>query len=201
MQWILLHWIARGTTSEDAMTNFGIALANMHQQPQPYFGWYRDNYIGSLRQINTQYNSWPEFYTTCRIIPLVKMLFDKAVFSKSDTERASAFCKKLEVLFPTEPPALLHGDLWNGNYIIDTSGTAVIFDPAVYHGHREMDLGMSKLFGGFSNAFYDAYQQAYPLENGWQQRLPLTQLYPLLVHAVLFGGHYITNAREIMRKF
>ena len=200
-QWLLLQWIEKGSAKKNAMENFGTALANMHKQPQPYFGWNKDNYIGSLLQINTQQHSWTEFYTQCRIMPLIKLLFDKGIFSKPGREDATTFCKKAAGLFPEEPAALLHGDLWGGNYMIHTGGDAVIFDPAVYFGHREMDLGMTKLFGGFSQPFYDAYHEAYPLENGWQQRLPLTQLYPLLVHAVLFGGHYVINAKEIIRRF
>ncbi|HTE09347.1 MAG TPA: fructosamine kinase family protein [Chitinophagaceae bacterium] len=200
-QWLLLQWIEKGSAKKDAMENFGTALANMHKQAQPYFGWHNDNYIGSLLQINTQQHSWTEFYTQCRIMPLVKLLFDKGLFSKPGREDATTFCKKAAGLFPEEPAALLHGDLWGGNYMIHTGGDAVIFDPAVYFGHREMDLGMTKLSGGFSQPFYDAYHEAYPLEKGWQQRIPLTQLYPLLVHAVLFGGHYVINAKEITRRF
>jgi len=200
-QWLLLQWIEKGTVNKNTMHQFGTALANMHQTPQPGFGWHSDNYIGSLQQVNKQYNNWFECYTHNRIIPLVKTLFDKQIFSKQDADHAAAFCKHSTVLFPEEPPALLHGDLWSGNYLINTDGMAVIFDPAVYCGHREMDLGMTKLFGGFSEQFYDAYHDACPLENGWQKRLPLTQLYPLLVHAVLFGGHYVSGARDIMRKF
>ena len=100
-------------------------------------------------------------------------------------------------IFPIEPPSLLHGDLWSGNFMM-TSESAALIDPAVYYGHREMDIGMTLLFGGFQADFYNAYQETYPLDKGWQQRLPLTQLYPLLVHAVLFGGHYTGKAREIL---
>ena len=102
---------------------------------------------------------------------------------------------------PIEPPSFLHGDLWSGNYMITSSGYATIFDPAVYFWHREMDIGMTKLFGGFDHRFYEAYNEAYPLEKGWEKRLPITQLYPLLVHAVLFGGHYISNVKDIVKQF
>jgi fructosamine-3-kinase len=199
-QWLLLQWMEKEAPGTNTMENFGTALANVHLQPQQYFGWHNVNYIGSLPQLNTQQDNWVEFYTQYRIMPLVKMLFDKKDFSKVDIDFAAAFCRKAAVLFPPEPPALLHGDLWSGNYMIVTGGKACIFDPAVYCGHREMDLGMTKLFGGFSQPFYDAYNETYPLEKGWQQRLFLTQLYPLLVHAVLFGGHYITSTRDILKK-
>ncbi|HEX7902615.1 MAG TPA: fructosamine kinase family protein [Chitinophagaceae bacterium] len=200
-QYLLLEWIEKGSPQNDCWKNFGAALALMHQQPQKNFGWQEDNYIGSLIQINTKYETWHLFYAACRIIPLVKILADTAVFSKQDIARATLLCNKLDQFFPEEPPALLHGDLWAGNYIVTTKGDVALYDPAIYCGHREMDLGMSKLFGGFDPRFYEAYNEVYPLEKNWQQRLPLTQLYPLLVHAVLFGGHYVNSAKDIIRQF
>ena len=200
-QWLLLDWINKGVPNKKSPENFGAALAAMHKKSQPYFGWPKDNYIGSLQQINTPSNNWSDFYSHCRVMPLIKILFDTGVFTKTDTDAAAAFCKNFAGLFPVESPALLHGDLWGGNYMINTNGIAVMYDPAVYNGHREMDIGMTKLFGGFSQSFYDAYHEAYPLEQGWQQRIFLTQLYPLLVHAVLFGGHYVMSVREIIGKF
>ena len=134
-------------------------------------------------------------------MPLVKTLFDSGRFSLKDVDNANSFCKNLREIFPAESPSLLHGDLWGGNFLITAPGKAAIFDPAVYFGHREMDIGMTKLFGGFDQRFYDAYNEIYPLEKGWEKRLPLTQLYPLLVHAVLFRGHYISQARAIIKQF
>ena len=200
-QWLLLQWMEKEAPAKNSLQDFGTALANMHQQPQLYFGWHRNNYIGSLQQANAQYPNWADFYTQCRVMPLVKMLFDSGAFSKTDRDAAASLCKKAGDIFPPEPAALLHGDLWSGNYMFATDGKVAIFDPAVYYGHREMDIGMTKLFGGFSQPFYDAYHETYPLEKGWQHRLPLTQLYPLLVHAVLFGGHYIQSATEIIARF
>lgn len=197
-QYLLLEWIEPGKPKTNFWENFGAALAIMHQQPQAYFGWEEDNYIGSLSQYNTRHRSWHSFYTECRIMPLVERLFNAGIFTRQDVITAEFLCKKSGQLFPQEPPALLHGDLWSGNFMITDTGNAAIYDPAVYFGHREMDIGMTKLFGGFDERFYDAYNEVYPLEKDWQQRLPLTQLYPLLVHAVLFGGHYIRSVKEIM---
>jgi fructosamine-3-kinase len=200
-QYLLLEWIDGGEPGEDFWKDFGHMLAHLHQQEQPYFGWTDDNYIGSLPQINTMHANWYSFYAECRILPLVAALSGTGRFTPQDGQAAESVCKKLHTLFPEEPPALLHGDLWSGNYMVSALGKAAIYDPAVYFGHREMDIGMTKLFGGFQPAFYEAYGEAYPQQKGWQQRLPLTQLYPLLVHAVLFGGHYLQEAKEIIRRY
>lgn len=200
-QYLLMEWIEKGKPVKDSMERFGSAVANMHRHTNSSFGWEEDNYIGSLPQQNSRRDSWPLFYGECRIFPLVRLLFNSGAFSKTDTVAAESFCKKIYQLFPEELPALQHGDLWAGNFMTTNTGGVAIYDPAVYYGHREMDLGMSKLFGGFDPRFYDSYDNIYPLEKKWLQRLPITQLYPLLVHAVLFGGHYVNTAREIIKKF
>ena len=200
-QYLLLEWLEKGSAQKDMWENFGRALAMMHKQPQEYFGSNEDNYIGSLDQNNDQHDEWHSFYTECRIRPLVKKLFDAGSFSATDIRNADLFCNNLKTIFPVEPPSLLHGDLWGGNYMITSSGYAAIFDPTVYCGHREMDIGMTKLFGGFDQRFYEAYNEICPLEKGWEKRLPITQLYPLLVHAVLFGGHYISEVKHIFSAF
>ncbi len=200
-QYLLLEWMEAGRSKSNFWENFGAALATMHQQTQPYYGWREDNFIGSLVQYNNKHSAWPMFFSECRIMPLVQLLFNNGSFTKQDVSNTELFGKKVDQLFPHEHPSLLHGDLWSGNFMITATGDAAIYDPAVYYGHREMDIGMTKLFGGFDQRFYDAYNEVYPLEKNWLQRLPLTQLYPLLVHAVLFGGHYITTAREIMNRF
>lgn len=200
-QYLLLQWIDKGHPQPDFWEAFGTSLAIQHQQEYSYFGWMEDNYIGSLPQLNTRHQSWGTFFTACRIQPLVKRLVDAGSFSRADMLSAEDFCKRADDLFPHEPPSLLHGDLWSGNYCIGSDGYAWIFDPAIYCGHREMDIGMTKLFGGFDEKFYKAYNQVYPIQAGWQERLPLAQLYPVLVHAVLFGGHYVQNALGIIKKF
>jgi fructosamine-3-kinase len=199
-QWLLLEWLEKKPPAELSTQHFGACLANLHQQGQSFFGWHTNNFIGSLLQLNTAHSNWADFYTECRIMPLAETLFNKGSFAKNDIELAASFCRKLVDFFPVESPALLHGDLWSGNYMITADGAA-LFDPAVYYGHREMDIGMTKLFGGFDQVFYEAYHERYPLEKGWVQRLPVTQLYPLLVHAVLFGEHYTESARQVLKKW
>ena len=200
-QYLLLEWLEKGVPKKDMSENFGNAIAVMHKQPQEYFGFDEDNYIGSLDQNNDQHDEWHSFYTECRIKPLVKKLFDAGDLSATNIHDADLFCNNLRTILPIETPSFLHGDLWAGNYMISSSGDAAIFDPAVYCGHREMDIGMTRLFGGFDTRFYEAYNETYPLEKGWEKRSQITQLYPLLVHAVLFGGHYIGSVKNIFKVF
>ena len=200
-QYLVLEWLEKGTPKKDFWEKFGQALAMMHKQSTEYFGLDEDNYIGSLKQVNDQHGDWPSFYAECRIMPLVELLLNKNMVSSTDAKTAQTFCNKLENIFPDEPASLLHGDLWAGNYLVHSTGEAAIYDPAVYFGHREMDIGMTKLFGGFDQQFYNAYNHYYPMEKNWQRRLPLTQLYPILVHAVLFGGHYVSSGLSIIKQF
>ena len=179
----------------------GEGIAGMHKQTQPQFGLNEDNYIGSLPQSNHLSETWAEFYAEQRILPLVKKVFDKALCTKVDIESAEAICRKLPSLFPGEPPALLHGDLWNGNVMACSDDKAAIYDPAVYYGHREMDIAMTLLFGGFNSAFYQHYQDVYPLQRGWQQRVALCQLYPLLFHLNLFGSGYYGRVKNVLDNY
>ena len=200
-QYLLLEWLDVGNPVTETWPSFGSGMAALHKKTQIQFGWEENNYIGSLPQINTWLDHWGEFYSECRIMPLVAILGNRGLFTENDRRHAESLAVKLDGLFPPEPPALLHGDLWSGNYMITNRGEPALFDPSVYYGHREMDIGMSRLFGGFNNRFYESYNEAYPLEPAWEQRLPLTQLYPLLVHAVLFGGSYTGRCREILKAF
>ena len=200
-QYLLMEWLEKTPAKNSMWEDFGSGLAMMHKQPQSYFGLNEDNYIGSVKQDNTPHNEWHSFYSESRVMPLVRILFDDGNFSSKDVDSANSLCKNLKEIFPAEPASLLHGDLWGGNFLIASPGDAAIFDPAVYFGHREMDIGMTKLFGGFDQRFYNAYNETYPLERNWEGRLPLAQIYPLLVHAILFGGHYVSSAREIIKQF
>ena len=200
-QYLLMEWISGSAAQADFWEKMGEGLAAMHRHSRPQFGWPEDNYIGSLPQINKAYDNWGWFYAECRIWPLVSLLVRRGDMHAGMLQLTELLCTRLPQLFPPEKPALLHGDLWSGNYIVGANGHPVLIDPALYAGHREMDLGMTRLFGGFDPRFYEAYQAAWPLEPGWQERMPLTQLYPLLVHALLFGGHYNRQAAAVIRQF
>jgi len=180
--------------------NFGMNLARLHSHSEKYFGLDHDNYIGSLPQQNRQHETWEEFFRAERLEPQVKTAFNAGILDRSILAMFDRFYAKLDTIFPKEPPALIHGDLWSGNFMVDEKGEAVIIDPAVYYGHREMDLGMSQLFGGFNARFYEAYNQTYTLEPGWKERLDYCNLYPLMVHVNLFGGGYANSVKNILRK-
>jgi len=198
---LILKYIESGRERDNFWEDFGNRLARLHQHQNETFGLDHDNYIGSLDQSNRKHKTWSDFFTRERLEPLAKMAYDDRLLESKDLKALQNFEKKINDIFPEEPPALIHGDLWSGNFMTNSEGSAVIIDPAVYYGHREMDLGMSQLFGGFHSRFYEAYQKTYPLEPGWQKRLDYCNLYPLLVHVNLFGGGYVGSFRSILRLF
>ena len=196
---LIMEWIE--LTSQGEWEKFGQTLAEMHLQIDSIFGLDHQNYIGSLHQDNTYEQTWSDFYTNRRLHPLCKKAFDNGQLDRSTIRAFENLYQRFDEIFPIEPPALLHGDLWSGNRAFTADGIPCIYDPAVYYGHREMDLAMTKLFGGFPDEMYQSYQQSYPLEGGWENRIPIGQLYPLLVHVILFGGGYATQVRSIVGKF
>ncbi|MGX5819867.1 fructosamine kinase family protein [Chitinophaga lutea] len=195
---LVTEFIEKGAAAPDFWEHFAAALARLHQCTKPFFGFNTANYIGSLKQYNTPYTSWPVYYAFNRVMPLVRMAYDNGKMDRNMVRQAEALCRRLPSVFPDEPPALLHGDLWSGNFLVAMGGKVCIFDPAVYYGHREMDMAMTRLFGGFDTRFYYTYQAIRPLESGWQQRIGICQLYPLLVHLNLFGGSYYNDVQEIL---
>ena len=199
--YLLLEYWPRTSPTADFWQDFGTGLALMHQRSSSAFGLSFDNYIGSLYQSNKEQDSWHSFYPQERLRPLLLQGFELGLFSQKDLQYFEHLQRALPGLFPAELPALLHGDLWSGNFLIAPDGKAGLIDPAPYFGHREMDIAMTKLFGGFQASFYEAYQDVFPLVRGWETRLDLWQLYPLLVHAILFQGHYPAAVRQILRNY
>ncbi|NIG57632.1 fructosamine kinase family protein [Chitinophaga sp. Cy-1792] len=199
--YLLMEFIQKGVAVSDFWENFAAGLARQHLITQPHFGYPVPNYIGTLKQYNTPYSNWPVFYAFNRLMPLTRLAYDKKIIEQQTVKQMERLCRQLPRLFPAEQPALLHGDLWSGNFMIGNDGRACIYDPAVYYGHREMDLAMTRLFGGFDTRFYYAYQSIYPLVPGWQERIGICQLYPLLVHTILFGGNYYSSVREVLAAY
>lgn len=199
--YLMLQWIEAGHADLISSQKLGRQLALMHRDTAAQFGFEADNYMGSLHQSNKQHGSWARFFIEERMEPMVKMAVDKRELNQTEMYLFDELYKKLPDLFTEEPPALLHGDLWGGNYLIDTDGKPYLIDPAVSYGNRECDIAMTTLFGGFDHAFYEAYNQEFPLRPGWQQRLKLWNLYPLLVHVNLFGGMYTRQVRGSLSAF
>lgn len=198
---ILMEWVTRGTSTPENDFAFGEALAILHNNTAETFGLDHNNYIGSLPQSNKQHSTWVDFFVTERLEPQLRLAIDKGELDRGIVRRFENLFSQLEGIFPPTQPSLLHGDLWSGNYCITSTGAAAIFDPAVYYGHREVDLAMTKLFGGFSADFYAGYQQAFILEKGFANRVAIYNLYPLLVHVNLFGGGYAQDVKNTLSVF
>lgn len=186
---LVLEWIEPGPAARtDAL---GRGLAALHRAGAPGFGAFPDNFIGPLPQPNDDRPTWARFYAERRIAPMVRRARDAGALDAADARAFEALCAVMEERAgPAEPPARLHGDLWSGNVVDGADGRPWLVDPAAYGGHREMDLAMMRLFGGFPERCFAAYDEAAPLAPGWRERVPLWQLYPLLVHVNLFGGGY-----------
>jgi len=199
--YLVMEYFAKGKPAENFWTKFGRDLAALHKHSWKHFGLEHDNYIGTLPQTNSPSFDWSAFYFHQRIGRLIKMAFKRGQLESHHLDWVEGLSRKLPVIFPNEAPALLHGDLWSGNFGVQSNGEAIIYDPAVYYGHREMDLAMARLFGGFDSSFYLAYQETYPLQPGWEERLEVCQLYPLLVHLNLFGSHYLQDVLAILNRF
>jgi len=179
----------------------GRELAALHSHSAEQFGLEWDNFIGSLPQSNTPHESWSEFFINERLRPQVKQARDEGSLSAEDERTFERLYERLEHFFPEEAPALLHGDLWAGNVLGDEEGNPVLIDPAVYYGHREIELAFTNLFGGFSEAFYRAYTEEFPLADGFEERIPVYNLYPLLVHLNLFGRTYYPSLQRTLERY
>lgn len=198
---LLLEFVEEIPRNQDFWRDFGKSLARLHQHSNTAFGLEHDNYIGSLPQSNQQHRQWTDFFISERLEPQIKMARDGKKINEMHGQRFNKLFQRIEQIFPKELPALLHGDLWNGNYMGSPEGKVCIYDPAVYFGHREMDLAMTKLFGGFEQEFYEGYEEEYPLEHDWDERVPICNLYPLMVHVNLFGDNYLRAVEETIKKF
>ena len=201
LAYLILAYIDPDTPTQPSWQDFGHKLAQLHRVSADSFGWKQSNYIGSLVQHNEQMTSWAEFYAEQRLLPLIKHCRDAKLLHSVEMRLAMSMPARLHDICPSEPPSLIHGDLWNGNFICSEKQTPYLIDPSISFAHREMDIAMTLLFGGFSPHFYDSYQDTYPLFPGWSSRLDIYQLYYLLVHLRLFGSSYHQQVMRIVRKY
>jgi fructosamine-3-kinase len=198
---LVLEYIALNNLNSRSEQLLGQQLAQLHLQKQDYFGWRRDNTIGSTAQVNGHYHDWISFWQQQRLGHQLTLAAAKGYGDRLQT-LGEKLCADLKPLFSGyQPlPALVHGDLWRGNVAADEQGNPVIYDPACYFGDRETDLAMTELFGGFSPAFYQAYQAVYPLDPGYANRKTLYNLYHILNHLNLFGQGYLYQAESMIGK-
>jgi len=198
---LVLEFIAPEKPAVNFWDDFGRSLARLHKHTFEKFGLDHGNYIGSLPQSNVQHKTWTEFFIRERLEPQIRLAKNNNRIGRSVVQQFDNLFKHLPEIFPAERPSLLHGDLWNGNYLVNSKGKSVLIDPAVYFGHREMDLAMTRLFGGFDMEFYHSYNAEFPLEKDWKSRTDICNLYPLMVHVNLFGGGYLAQVEEIIKQF
>ena len=198
--YLLMDYLEAGKRSSNYFKQLGVDLAMLHRNQNDSFGWNEDNYIGSLPQQNNFMLNGIDFLIELRYKSLVEMALKNKIISHKEAKLFDDLYRRLSNLVPDEPASLLHGDLWNGNVITGPDGKAWLIDPAVYYGHRETDIAMTKLFGGFDDDFYDSYNETFPLQPDWENRIQLFQLYPLLVHLILFGRSYWSAIEATLKK-
>jgi fructosamine-3-kinase len=191
---LVLEWIDEGSLTGTTDAAFGRALAELHDAGAPCFGRADRRTTGSLALPNEPCTSWAEHYARNRLVPLARLARDRSALPDAGVVALERLADDLTRFDDGTPPSRLHGDLWAGNRMIDRAGTSWIVDPAAQGGHREFDLAMMRLFGGFSESCFAAYHELRPLRDGWQQRVALHQIAPLVVHAIKFGGGYVRSA-------
>jgi fructosamine-3-kinase len=201
-QVLLMQWIDEGERTRSFWKNFGRQLAAMHQAHASRFGAAEDNYMGSVVQPNKEDTIWNRFFIAQRLEPLVVQLESKGLLAAEHREGFNRVYNLLPEIFDAgQKPALVHGDLWSGNFMSRSDGAPVLIDPAVYYGHPAVDLGMTTLFGGFDRVFYEAYHYHAPLPRNHETQWRVCNLYPLLIHLLLFGKSYLPQIERTLRSF
>lgn len=199
--YLILEYIEAKSASSQDFKLLGKQLAQLHQYSSEYFGLETDNYIGRLTQSNKIRKNWVDFYIEERLNPQLFLAKAKGLLLETESPATDVIKERLSVYFENVKPSLLHGDLWGGNYLISKNGTPYLIDPAVYFGHSEVDIALSKLFGGFSNDFYKAYHAIIPTDEFTIARIEIYQLYYLLAHLNMFGQSYYGSVRAVMKKY
>jgi protein-ribulosamine 3-kinase len=198
---LLMEYLPPSTSALGYDEKLGRGIARLHRKTAPAFGFHHSNFCGTTLQDNEWKANWPEFYAQRRIGALVKQIRNRRGMNTDEEKIYENLVSRMPGLLSHDTtPSLIHGDLWSGNYVYTANGPALI-DPACYYADREMELGMMQLFGGFSPAVWESYQDEFPLPEGWKERIALYQLYHVLNHYSLFGGSYGRQALEIAGKY
>jgi fructosamine-3-kinase len=202
IDYLVLEWLETHRAAPDTGRAFGRALASLHRQTADECGFGADNFIGSLPQANQWTAGWATFFGEHRIAAQLQIGERTGGLPAKLVSLGARLVQRMPNLVPDDvEPSLLHGDLWSGNYMITDGGQPVIIDPAVYFGHREIEIAFTQMFGGFPDGFYEGYNEAWPLDSGFSSRRDLYNLYPLLVHANLFGGGYVSRCESVIRRY
>jgi fructosamine-3-kinase len=200
-RFLLLEDLQPAPRRDDFWTIYGRQLAQIHLQASPRFGFVEDNFIGSTPQMNGWMNNGLDFFKERRLVPQIQWGRERGLLTSTDLSHLETLLGKLAGFIPDQPPVLLHGDLWSGNLITDSSGNPALIDPAVYYGWAEADLAMTDLFGRYPDRFYSAYHEINPLLSGFRDRFSLYNLYHLLNHLNLFGSSYLPGLRSVLGRF
>ncbi|MDF7817817.1 fructosamine kinase family protein [Runella sp. MFBS21] len=199
--YLVLEFIENGGQRPDFWQDFGRSLSILHSHTHSSFGLSFDNYIGSLEQQNQYYENGIDFFVEKRLRPMVGLALYNGLITPYLRDCFEQFYPLLPSLLPNEKPSLLHGDLWSGNFLSNPYGYVCLIDPAPYYGLREAEIAFTHLFGGFDDEFYESYNESYRLTPNFQSRIPLYNLYPLLVHVNLFGKSYLPPIERLVRRF
>lgn len=198
---LLMAYISGKSPSSEDEALLGTQLANLHRCNAELFGLNHDNFIGSLAQKNSFASNWADFFANQRLGVQLKLAQKKNLLQASEVPSITMITSVLQSFCKNIKASLLHGDLWNGNFLISKSGMPFLIDPAVYYGHAEVDIAMSKLFGGFGSSFYESYHKWHPKTAFFKERIDLYQLYYLLVHLNLFGRSYYNSVKRLLTTY
>jgi fructosamine-3-kinase len=195
--YLLLEFIQSAYRQKHYWKSLGEQLAKLHRNTHGSFGLHFNNFIGALPQSNECMPSWIDFFVEKRLKVQAGLAYYNGLVGKDLLKKFERLYEKLPSILPEEQPALLHGDLWSGNVMVNSEGLPCLIDPAVYYGNREIELAFTQLFGGFDDDFYQAYQATFPLLPDFDERIEIYNLYPLLVHVNLFGRSYLSGVERL----
>ncbi len=199
--YLLLEFIQSAYRQKDYWKRLGEQLAELHRNTHGSFGLHFNNFIGALPQSNEYMPSWTDFFIEKRLKVQAGLAYYNGLAGKDLLKKFEKLYEKLPSMLPEEQPALLHGDLWSGNVMVNSQGLPCLIDPAVYYGNREIELAFTQLFGGFDDDFYQAYQATFPLLPDFDERVEIYNLYPLLVHVNLFGRSYLSGVERVLKRY